>query len=372
MPVAAPILGAARALPNMLYIAYMALTANVRWQVHGVDLDPRVLEVLRAIARVGSLNQAIQDVGLSYRHAWGLLGRYENLLGQPLVTLERGRGARLTGLGARLADATAECDRELAPQLVRWTAAFNRKVRRGSATAAAVVVRASHDLALAQLRDTMARKRTIALDMSFEGSLDALRALARHQCDFAGFHIPESPLRSLMLEPFRPLLKDEGLRVLHFADREQGLMVAAGNPLGIRSIRDVAARKARFVNRQPGSGTRLFLDQLLAAHGVRPAQIAGYRSEEFTHAAVAATIASGMADCGFGIEAAARQHNLDFVPVAAERYYLAARVGTLARPGPRVLIDFLRSAAFKRMIRSLPGYRVAPSVRPMSAGTLFQ
>ena len=356
----------------MLYIAYMALTANVRWQVHGVELDPRVLEVLRSIARLGSLSQAIQEVGLSYRHAWGLLGRYENLLGQPLVTLERGRGARLTGLGVRLADATAECDRELAPQLLRWTAAFNRKTRRSAAAATTVVIRASHDLALAQLRDMTARKRTISLDLHFEGSLDALRALVRHQCDFAGFHIPDSPLRSLMLEPFRALLKNEGLRVLRFADREQGLMVAAGNPLGIQSVRDIAARKARFVNRQPGSSTRLFLDQMLAAHGVRPAQIAGYHSEEYTHAAVAATVASGMADCGFGIEAAARQHHLDFVPVAAERYYLAARAGTLARPGPRALLALLRGAAFRRMIETLPGYRIAPDAQPIKTQTLFQ
>ena len=356
----------------MLYIAYMALTANVRWQVHDVELDPRVLEVLRAIARLGSLNQAIREVGLSYRHAWGLLGRYENLLGRPLVILERGRGAQLTDLGARLADATAECDRELAPQLLRWTAAFNRRIQRGAAAPSAVIVRASHDLALARLHEMMARKRTIALDIGFLGSLDALRALARHQCDFAGFHIPESPLRSLMLEPFRPLLKMEGLYVLPFADREQGLMVAAGNPLAIRNIRDIVVRKARFVNRQRGSGTRLFLDQLLAAHSVRPAQIAGYHSEEFTHAAVAATIASGMADCGFGIEAAARRQHLDFVPVATERYYLAARAGTLARAGPRIMIDFLRSAAFKRMIDSLPGYRFPLDVTPTSAKTLFR
>jgi molybdate transport repressor ModE-like protein len=351
----------------MLYIAYMALSASVRWHVHDIEIDPRVLDMLRAIARRGSLSQAIHDVGLSYRHAWGLLGRYENLLGQRLVKLERGRGATLTKLGERLAEASAECDRELAPQLERWAADFNRKVKRSATGASAVVVRASHDIALAQLRDMLARKRAVALQLSFEGSLDALRALARHQCDFAGFHIPDSPLRSLMLEPFRPLLADSALCLIHFVDREQGLMVAPGNPLGIRDIRDISRRKARFVNRQPGSGTRLFFDQLLTASGVRAAQIAGYHSEEFTHAAVAATVASGMADCAFGIEAAARQQHLDFVPVATERYYLATRKTALERPGPRALLAALSGRAVARMLAGLPGYRAAPGVDPIDA-----
>lgn len=349
----------------------MSLTASVRWQVHDVEVDPRVLDMLRAIERRGSLNQAIRDVRLSYRHAWGLLGRYENLLGHKLVTLERGRGAQLTKLGARLAEATAACDRELGPQLEQWAADFNRKVRGGPMPRSAVVVHASHDLALARLRDALARKRAATLTLTFEGSLEALRALARHQCDFAGFHIPDSPIRSLMLEPFRALLDDASLRVVHFVDREQGLMVAPGNPLGVLGIRDIARRKARFVNRQPGSGTRLFFDQLLATCGVRPCQILGYHSEEFTHAAVAATVASGMADCGFGIEAAARQHHLDFVPVANEHYYLAARKSTLQRPGPRALIAALAAPAFRRGLAGLPGYRAASSTEPVDARALL-
>lgn len=351
----------------MLYSAYMALTATVRWHVGDVELDPRMLDLLRAIARLGSLSQAIHEVGLSYRHAWGLIGRYEAVLGHRLVTMERGRGAKLTRAGVRLAEATAECDRELGPQIERFAADYNRKAARARGAAGPVVVRASHDLALARLRDMLENRRSITLQLAFEGSLEALRALARHQCDLAGFHIPDSPLRSLLLEPFRPLLADSTLCLIHFVDREQGLMVAAGNPMGIRDIRDLARRKTRFVNRQPGSGTRLFFDQLLNAHGVRPGQVTGYNSEEFTHAAVAATVASGMADCGFGIEAAARQAHLDFVPVATERYYLAARRSALQRPGPRALLDAISGAAFRRMLAGLPGYRAGAGVQPIAA-----
>ncbi len=351
---------------NMLYIAYMKLTAKVSWHVDDVEFDPRILRMLEAISRCGTLSAAIGEVGLSYRHAWGLLAGCENLIGQRLVTLERGRGAQLTKAGERLVETSVQCHRELSPQLERWAAEFGRNVIKAAGKPSTVVVRASHDLALAQLRDMLARKGSLALQLSFEGSIDALRALSRYQCDFAGLHVPESPLRSLMLEPFRPLLDDESLCLVHFADREQGLMVAPGNPLAIDSIRAVARRKARFVNRQPGSGTRLFFDQLLAAHGVRPQQINGYRSEEFTHAAVAATVASGIADCGFGIEAAARQQHLEFVPIASEHYYLAARKNTLQRPAPRAFIDVLRGKSFRQLVASLPGYRAAASLEPIS------
>ena len=349
----------------------MVLTAAIRWHLQGKEIDPRMLALLRAIAQRGSLNQAIRDVGLSYRHAWGLLGRLENLLGQPLVVLERGRGARLTPLGVRLTDATADCDRELGPQLRQWTSDFNRLAQRTARTFQPVVVRASHDLALGKLRDILIEEGHFELELQFQGSLDALRALARHQCDLAGFHIPESPLRPLMLEPFRALLKAPTLRIVHFADRQQGLMVVRGNPLGVRGVTDLTRRDVRFVNRQIGSGTRLFLDQLLTAHGIRPSQVTGYHSEEFTHAAIAATVASGMADCGFGIEAAARMQGLDFVPLATERYYLAARRATLARPGPRALLDVLGSQMFRDLLQTLPGYAPLAPVEPFSPHALF-
>jgi molybdate-binding protein len=142
---------------------------------------------------------------------------------------------------------------------------------------------------------------------------------------------------------------------VHFADRWQGLIVARRNPRGIRSLADLARKPARFVNRQAGSGTRLLFDALLATERIRPAQIHGYRHEEFTHAAVAAMIASGAADCAFGIEAAAALHGLAFVPLASERYFLAMHEGT-ARSGARQLLDALASRWFRGAVRTLAGY----------------
>jgi molybdate-binding protein len=147
-----------------------------------------------------------------------------------------------------------------------------------------------------------------------------------------------------------------GLLLIHFVRRQQGLMVPRGNPKQLRSLSDVAERGARFINRQPESGTRLCIDRLLAEAGIQPQRINGYQSEEFTHAAVAATVASGMADAGVGIEAAARQQKLDFIPLTSERYLLAARRSTLARATAQKLLETLRSAEFRARCKALPGY----------------
>lgn len=347
----------------------MRISAAVRWQIDGLDLDPRLLDILRAVAERGSLSQAAAAGGLSYRHAWALLGRYEALLGRTLVTRQRGRGAVLTSWGRQLAAATAECDRELAPLLARWASQFAPRAT-GARDPAGVVLRASHDLALAALRDRLARSRRVHLQLTFAGSLDAVRALVRRQCDAAGFHLPVSPLRALMLEPFRPLLRDRTLGIIHVFDRCQGLMLRPGNPRGIRTIADLARPGVRFVNRQPGSGTRLFFDHLLAWHRIRAGAIAGYADEEYTHAAVAAAVASGMRDCGFGIEAPARQHGLAFVPIATERYYLAVRRSALQRPGVRALLEALRAPLFRRIVAGLAGYRLHADFEPHGAALL--
>lgn len=335
----------------------MKLRPVLHWQIDDCNLDTRVLPLLRAIAHSGSLNQAVGTVGLSYRHAWGLLGQFETAIGQRLVVLERGRGARLTALGEKLVATEDRLYQQLDTQFRQHAAEIGHALAvSGAAAKNHVVVQASHDMALGKLRDLLAASHKCDLELHFQGSLDCLAALARNQCDLAGFHVPDTSGRNTLLDQYRPWLKTRTLRLLHFATRTQGLMVAKGNPLGIKTLAELVRAKARFVNRQPGSGTRLFFDHLLAAHKIRPALINGYRLEEFTHAAVAATIASGMADAGFGIEAAARQQKIDFVPIATERYFLAARAATWARPGPATLLAALRGGALNKVLKVLPGY----------------
>ena len=335
----------------------MQLTVGLRWLAGSAEVDPRLIALLAAIEARGSLKQAIAAVGMSYRHAWERLGRLESVLDARLVELERGRGARLTALGKALVEHTRAIEAELRDALQGAARTLEPAAsERAVAAARRLTVCASHDFALDRLAEQLPRRANVEVELRFQGSLDALASLARRRCDIAGFHVPALPGRAPLLEPFRPLLRQRALRLVHFADRRQGLIVARGNPLGIESLAHLTRRRVRFVNRQVGSGTRLMFDALLAAHGIRPSQIEGYRHEEFTHAAVAAMIAAGAADAGFSIEAAAAQHGLSFVALASERYFLALRESAAARPAARALLEALGSRWFRRIVRGLPGY----------------
>jgi len=321
---------------NMGYIAYMGLRCGIRWLLDDEEIDARALALLAAIAERGSLRQAVDVVGLSYRHAWSLLGRLENRVGEALIIFERGRGARLTRYGQRVVDTSAALEARVAPELERAARALMRRPGAPARDAHAPLrVCASHDLALARFADLLDRRGTARLAVRFQGSVDALHALSRNECELAGFHAPADA--HALPYAYAPWLKGRGLRVVHFADRRQGLMLAPGNPLRIATLNDLVSTRARFVNRQQGSGTRILFDSLVAAARLRPGQIHGYRHEEYTHVAVAAMVASGAADAGFGIEAAAAQQGLAFVPLAWERYYLAGRSTIWAKPAARAL-----------------------------------
>ena len=343
--------------------AYAAIGPAVRWLAEGRSIDSRLLPLLRAVARTGSLNRAVAAQGLSYRHAWGLIGKMERTLGRSLVVMQRGRGAKLSPFSLKLLEADDTATRIIERELAATVRALGRAtpLTLDAPRGMPLLIHASHDFALAALRDLVAESGAADVELHFRGSLECLASLARGECDVAGFHVPEASTDRSAFEPYRPLLRARGLRLMRFVDRRQGLIVPRGNPKRLLSLADLAAKGARFINRQPESGTRLAFDRQLDAAGLRPSRIRGYQSEEFTHAAVAATVASGMADAGFGIEAAARQHRLDFVPLANEHYFLAARQATLARPAARALLAVIKSPAFDKRIQALPGY-AAPGI----------
>ena len=336
----------------------MALKLSTRWFTGNMELDSRVMPLLRAVERTGSLNQAVASLRFSYRHAWGLLGKTERSLGQQLVVLQRGRGAHLSPLGEKLLAADDAATAVLGHGMEAALRSLNDEAASKPSRKAEkpVVIHASHDLALAGLRDLLVASGNVAVDLHFRGSIECLASLSRGDCDIAGFHVPDSEADDSAYAPYRPWLKARTLRLVRFVRRRQGLMVAQGNPKRLLSLADLATLGVRFVNRQPDSGTRLCFDRLLASARVQPERINGYQNEEFTHAAVAATIASGMADAGFGIEAAARQHALDFIPLAMERYFLAARVATLARADVGTLLEEMKQPTFLKRVTALPGY----------------
>jgi len=315
----------------------------------GMPLDARLLALLRALGRHATLRAAAAETGVSYRAAWGLLLDAKGLLGAPLAELQRGRGARLTGLGANLVQADERLRSEMAPLRARFEVQADRSEH--SSTVPLRLV-ASHDPLLAEFCERVAIPSGLLAEVSFRGSAESLAMYARGAADIAGFHVtigskPEGGAR--MLRAARD-------RLVGFADREQGLIVAHSNPLKLQTLADVAHKRARFVNRQRGSGTRLIVDRLLEEAGLAPGRIRGYGTEEYTHLAVAATVAAGQADAGMGVRAVAAQLDLGFVPVLRERYWLVIRERTLATAAAQSFIAALTQKPFTRLARKFVGY----------------
>jgi len=325
------------------------------------DLDTRrLLALLTALLDKDALGDAAAAAGMSYRAAWGLLRRCQAAFGADLVAMERGRGTRLTALGESLVEMDAAAGLALAAVRETWEQRMSDLVRPRGGTAAALRLRlyASHDLALA---DWVEHGRRVPVEVSWHGSEEALAALGRGECDLAGFHVPENWTPQQLTAWLRQWLRPRLHVCLPVMRRQQGLMVARGNPLGLLAVGDIAARGARMVNRQAGSGTRRLLDDLFAAQGIDPRAIDGYAHEEFTHDAVAASVAGGTADVGFGIRAAAARYDLDFVPLLQERYGFALRHAALGSEAMQSFLRRLGGRTFQDRLASLPGYQPLPA-----------
>jgi molybdate-binding protein len=298
---------------------------------------------------------------LSYRAAWGLLRAYQRKLGNPLVVLERGRGASLALLGERLVGADGSARRRLARTFRRLALELDAPADLKHTPVPRLTVAASHDFAFAALREALGANNGLKLEISFMGSLDALEQYAAGRVDVAGFHVPLETQHERSRVLFLRSLRSRTDRLIPFVDREQGLIVPRGNPDRLKTLRDVAHKQLRFVNRQRGSGTRLLIDSLLENDGINAEGIVGYANEEFTHAAVAATVASGGADVGFGLRAAAAKYALAFVPQVRERYWLAVRSVALQSVPITRLTQTLQGPIFARIVKRLPGYySIAP------------
>jgi putative molybdopterin biosynthesis protein len=307
---------------------------KARW-LAAEGLSPRhgqaLLDLLQALSRSASLREAAQAAGLSYRHAWGLLGSGARSLGAPLVEMQRGRGARLTAYGRKLLEADAHIRTVLDAQLER----LRRDVREMLATAAPgkesrLSLRASHDLALPLLARICAPR--LRLDITFRGADECLAALARGECDLAGFHVADAlPRAAAAAAALGRWLDPQRHQLLHFVTREQGIIVRPG--VRVRGVRDLARPGLRFLNRPPGVGPHDDLDL-----------------------AVAAAVASGRAEAGFGLRAAAARYALEFVPLATERYYLALPRRSFRDAALQLLLAAMRSREFTQGAAQLPGY----------------
>lgn len=324
-------------------------------------LDNLLFKVLDGIYEGGSIQAAATYSGLTYRHVWGYIKKWEESLGLVLVEKRRGQGASLSDKGEKLLWAMRRATARVMPQLKDIANSIERELNAALVdTAKPIVIHASHDLALATIQDKLAKKIDRPLDIQVHGSLDCLMNLSRGKCDFAGFHLAETASKGKSAHiAYRSWLRLGKHKLIHFARREQGLMVNKGNPKKIHAITDLAKSGIKFINRQRGAGSRLEFDQLLRDARIKVASIEGYENEEFTHLAVAATVAAGMVDAGFGLRAAAEKFKLDFIPLVTEKYFFVCTKDKLSDPGTESLIAYLKSKPCKTLIESMAGYEAA-------------
>lgn len=326
----------------------------------GADLQNPLFDLLSALHEHGSIQHAAKAMGASYRHVWGALKHWQEVLGEPLVTWSQGQPARLTPFAERLLWAETRARTRLTPHIEALRAELERVLAEAfDGSQHVLTIYASHDLALPRLRELASSEQRLHIELKFAGSVDALRALAEGRCLVAGFHVPPIETAApLFAQALKPLLKPGQHKLIGCTRRTQGLMVAKGNPLGLRCLADLAGHPARFVNRQSGSATRLLTDHLLQQQGVPADAISTYfEPPEDSHLAVAAAIASGVGDVGMGIEAAAQAFGLDFIPLVAEDYFLVCLKDALEHPAVLKLRDQLQSPHWYRALQGLPGYQ---------------
>lgn len=320
-------------------------------------LGPRVVELLIKIDEQGSLAAACTAAGTSYRHAWQMLREGERMFGQPLLVMARGRGSQLTPLGERLVWAQRRVHARLSPVLDTLASELSAEIGKALSVAGARLrIHASHGFAVQALHELL-NSADVAHELKYCSSAEALAALSSGACEMAGFHVPLGEFEPEAVAHYRPWIKTRTHRLIKLATRRQGLMVAAGNPKKIYDLADLVRPDVRFINRQPGSGTRYLLDLMLRSRGIEAAAVRGYEQCEFTHAAVAAFVASGMADVGFGVEVPARAFKLEFLPAQQERYFLVCDSGGLDTPELRQVLELLHGEAYRAAVNRLPGYQ---------------
>ncbi len=220
-----------------------------------------------------------------------------------------------------------------------------------------VVIIGSHDINIDILADEIrGQGHNIRISSGNVGSLGGLIALKKGTCHMAGSHLLDAETGQYNISYIKRYLKGVRISVFHLVLRDQGLIVAKGNPKGIKGIEDLAGSDIVFVNRQAGSGTRVLFDYNLGQLGIGPKAIKGYDHDEFTHMAVAVDVLSGAADCGMGIFAAARALDLDFVPMVREQYDLVIPSAMVEQPNIKVVLDTIRSRHFRERVAALGGY----------------
>jgi molybdate transport repressor ModE-like protein len=329
------------------------------WTIHNAanaTLSPKLVELLVHVQQTGNLVAACQALDISYRHGWDLVRAGEAHFNATLLHMARGKGSTLSALAEKLVWADHRINARLKPMLDSLASELQAELAKViTPSAPALRVSASYGFSIEKLIEALTTTGT-PVHREYVTSTTAAAALFNGQCDACGIHIPMGSQQARALAHYAQWLHDEDLWLIDISTRRQGLMVAPGNPKKIYDLQDLMRPDVQFINRPADSGTRFLLEGLLQEQGLDANAIRDFQHSETTHAAVAAYVASHLADAGFGLERPARFFHLEFVPMVNERYFLVTRTPTLENPAMQRLITTLQSVEFKSQINALPGY----------------
>uniref|UniRef100_UPI003341846A substrate-binding domain-containing protein n=1 Tax=Castellaniella defragrans TaxID=75697 RepID=UPI003341846A len=316
-----------------------------------------VLQLLAAVDECGHIAGACQARGISYRHAWGILRKAEEEFQVALIETSRRRGSRLTSFAQHLLWAHRRIDARLAPTFESIASELQDELQRLYSEELSVLrLHASHGFAVEGLMRLANDQDLMPLELRYRTAIEALTSLDRRECDLAGFQVPVAKYEKPILERYARWLDPDRMLLLHLAERNTGLFVRPDNPKNIQSISDLVRPDVRFVNRQIGSSTRFLVNLMLEDLDIDPNDVRGFDTGEFTHMAIAAHIASGMADVGIGVETAAWRCGLAFIPLAKERYFFGINKDLVGTHALQRLLDLMNGEAYQAYVKDLVGY----------------
>lgn len=348
------------------------------------------MQILRGELRPGEQLPSVRAMAEQWGCTLGTIQRaYQELVRHGLVTSRPGQGTRVVDqLPSRSENAlhkanlihradafllevlTAgylpeEVEQAVSTALDRW-----RVIEQQASSPAALMIRfaGSHDLAVTWLAGHFGEiVPGYLLNLRFMGSLGGLTELAEGRVDVAGSHLWDEESNTYNLPFIQRLMPDRRLALVTLAYRRLGLIVLPGNPGGLVGLNDLTRKGLRFVNRQAGSGTRVWLDARLRKLGIAFASILGYEDECATHSEVARTVADGRAQVGLGLEAAAHPFGLDFLPLVRERYDLVMHESFYQTPAMQKLVAWLSSQG-KQALSGLAGYDTSATGEALVTG----
>lgn len=334
------------------------LTISPAWIFRTPDdelFEPVLLQLLAQIRDTGKLTNAAAEVGVSYRHAWNVLKRGADIFGLPLVEMRKGQGSSLSALGEALLWAEQRVQARLGPQLESMASELNEQIRQLVTGSQSVLqIHASHGYAVALLPELSGQ---LKINLQYRNPEEALSALNQGDCDLASFHLPTDPLLAKQfLSHYQHLLSGKQYQVIRFVTRSEGLMLRQGCHDDIHSLHDLSNAQLSFIGRNRYSGTRVLFNLLLKQQGLAEDSINRTAQQEYTHTAVAAFVASGMAEAGFGVKAAADQFGLRFIELAREYYLLLFRKDSLSPEVLTPLLKLISSQPLAERIEQIAGY----------------